>query len=277
MRAPVTDWVRGTLFRLWSGRRPKPGLRILTYHGGDEAIALREHVRVLQDCCTIVGADDVAGMVTGERPWPTDRTEVLITFDDGWLDAHERARDLPQWIGRSPIMFVVGATLCAPTRATGPWLARYWHPMRQLCGPAELRDLLRAGWTLGGHTWSHCDCGQPQDWEQEITASRAALADFAGSEPRFFAYPFGRPQNVSKGAQQAVRDAGYLAAMTTVRGANAPSTPRTALHRDSVHCGWGAAHIRGLLVGPLDHCRRPPVSPEAHPSEPRTAHGHYAS
>jgi peptidoglycan/xylan/chitin deacetylase (PgdA/CDA1 family) len=55
----------------------------------------------------------------------------------------------------------------------------------------QVRELARAGWTIGAHTVSHLNVSlAPRaEAEAEIAGSRDAIAAVLGAPPRHFAYP----------------------------------------------------------------------------------------
>lgn len=85
---------------------------------------------------------------------------------------------------------------------------------RLYLSPSQLRDLVDAGMTLGGHGRTHpwLDAVDDERCRDEITASAAFLASYdAGPWP--FAYPFGA---APASARATLADAGFVAAFTTI-------------------------------------------------------------
>jgi peptidoglycan/xylan/chitin deacetylase (PgdA/CDA1 family) len=82
---------------------------------------------------------------------------------------------------------------------------------------ARVKTLLRAGWELGDHTATHPDLTTvgADALRAEVIDSKADLEALFGVPVDFFCYPYGR---LDDDVVQAVRDAGFLAATTTVRG-----------------------------------------------------------
>jgi peptidoglycan/xylan/chitin deacetylase (PgdA/CDA1 family) len=85
-----------------------------------------------------------------------------------------------------------------------------------------LRALRGAGMSIGGHTGSHPILSRVDDAtaREEIVAGKARLEAVLGEQIRLFAYPNGRP-GVDYDARHTamVREAGYVAAVTTSPGA----------------------------------------------------------
>jgi peptidoglycan/xylan/chitin deacetylase (PgdA/CDA1 family) len=97
------------------------------------------------------------------------------------------------------------------------------HPLRGEGRPltiAELEQLgARAGVTVGAHTMQHRALSSLSAAERlaELRESRRFVQNTIGREVEFFSYPFGRARDVGSDSQQAVAEAGYRAACTTVQ------------------------------------------------------------
>ena len=96
-----------------------------------------------------------------------------------------------------------------------------------MMGSAQVQALHVAGMTIGAHTVSHPILArlQPSEAASEIAASKQHLEGLLQSRVSVFAYPNGRPARDYVGASvDAVRDAGFDAAVTTAAGAAASGT-----------------------------------------------------
>jgi peptidoglycan/xylan/chitin deacetylase (PgdA/CDA1 family) len=108
--------------------------------------------------------------------------------------------------------------------------------------PADVRQLIAAGWEIDAHTISHPDLttiGSAQ-LQQEVGGSRKHLQAQFGVPVNFFAYPAGRFDYT---VIQAVKAAGFLAATTTQLGLAKPSEDPYALPRVRVN---GSDGVDGL-------------------------------
>lgn len=82
-----------------------------------------------------------------------------------------------------------------------------------------LRKAVRSGYVeAGGHTVTHpalsiAGLG-------EISEGKRRLEDELGVKARFFSYPFGEARDISSAAASAAKEAGFLAALTTLSGFN---------------------------------------------------------
>lgn len=106
----------------------------------------------------------------------------------------------------------------------------------------EVRELKRRGVEIGAHADTHWAMhgGQSADYVRgQASLSRARVEAEIGP-CRYFAYPFGNTRDVSRDAWQAVRDAGFAYAFTTLSGTLDASTnpwlmPRYGLRPEEPH------------------------------------------
>jgi peptidoglycan/xylan/chitin deacetylase (PgdA/CDA1 family) len=109
--------------------------------------------------------------------------------------------------------------------------------------PAAVRTLIRAGWEVDAHTFTHPDLttvGEEQ-LRHEVADSRAVLRRTYGVPVNFFCYPAGR---YDARVITALRSAGYLAATTTEPGLASPAEPPFQLKRIRVNASDG---VEGLV------------------------------
>lgn len=92
----------------------------------------------------------------------------------------------------------------------------------------QVRALDREGVEIGAHADRHWSMheGQSRNFlREQVLRPRQRIEEEIGS-CRFFAYPFGQREDVSRAAWEAVRDAGYEHAFTTIAGTlNASTNP----------------------------------------------------
>jgi peptidoglycan/xylan/chitin deacetylase (PgdA/CDA1 family) len=123
---------------------------------------------------TITGDQLVEHLARGA---PVPLKPVLLTFDDGSAGQYTHAFPVLRRHHFKATFFVMTVVLGKPG-----WLTR-----------AQVRELDRAGMTIGAHTWDHKPVPQYRgsDWDTEITAPTRDLQRIVGHRIRLFAYPFG--------------------------------------------------------------------------------------
>lgn len=97
----------------------------------------------------------------------------------------------------------------------------------------QARNLAARGVEIGAHTVSHNVLSSltPAEQRYEIAIGRTALERALDLEVESFAYPFGRSWDFDEGTVEAVRDAGFRAAVTTHAGVNRRSSDPLRLAR----------------------------------------------
>jgi peptidoglycan/xylan/chitin deacetylase (PgdA/CDA1 family) len=102
---------------------------------------------------------------------------------------------------------------------------------------AQVQTMSRMeGITIGAHTVSHPVLSRvslPRA-EEEIAASRAAIAQKIGRPVRFFSYPDGTAASFTPAIADLVRKAGFALAVSTIPGSNGPESNPFALRRIAV-------------------------------------------
>jgi peptidoglycan/xylan/chitin deacetylase (PgdA/CDA1 family) len=102
----------------------------------------------------------------------------------------------------------------------------------------EIEAMKRCKWiSFGGHTMHHpilAHLSEPHEVEYEVRESRTELEHHLGSRVRSFAYPVGKLEDIGEHGVRSVRKAGYVWAVTTIKGWNTPHSNPYLLHRLSV-------------------------------------------
>jgi peptidoglycan/xylan/chitin deacetylase (PgdA/CDA1 family) len=190
---------------------------------------------------------------------PARRTQLTLTFDDGYASWHEAVAPLLE-DRRLPAVFFVSSGLVGlegeEARAFVRNRLRRRRELR-LIGMAQLQDLARHPlFEVGAHTLTHADLGRVTDRDvarTEIAADRARLEDWLGSPVRWFAYPFGGPRNVSRTARAVVEDVGMSAAFTLIPGWWEPTAgDRFRIGRDGLDPSLPYAVWQAWLRGGYD-------------------------
>ena len=165
------------------------------------------------------------------------RPSVAITFDDGYADNCEFA--IPLLLRRNiPFTYFV-TTKVVEDQSCFPHDLEAGAPLRPN-SITELRSMADAGVEIGAHTRTHPDLGASTDsaWlDDEIEGSKHDLESWIGRKVRYFAFPFGLPENTSPEAFAAVKRAGFSGVCTAYGAYNLPSETKSP---------WGAMHLRRI-------------------------------
>lgn len=227
--------------RAWAAARrligTPTGIPILTYHGTP---AERSHrwwhdftgqMSLLSDLgYEVVTLADVVDHVTQGKA--RDRRGVAITFDDGWRNILDVG--LPELARRG-----WPATVFIPTS----FLDR-----RPFVTRTELRDIAAQGFEIGNHTHTHPDVAtiSPDALREELGRCSQELAEVVGRPPRFFCYPFGRYDPISR---DVVARFGFAGACAGRYDFNRPGGDPFVLRRVLQEPGEGTKELRARLAG----------------------------
>ena len=166
------------------------------------------------------------------------RISACITFDDGYAENCDVA--LPLLIQKKiPCTYFVTAQPVLE-RTPFPHDVRLGRPLA-MNTPEQLRDLARCGIEIGAHTRTHPNLAQiadPHRLADEITQARDDLQAAIGAPIRYFAFPFGKHEQMSTQAFDVARTAGYEAVCSAYGGFCYPGDDPFHLQR---RCVDGAA------------------------------------
>lgn len=102
----------------------------------------------------------------------------------------------------------------------------------------EIAAMRSSEWiSFGSHTMHHpilSRLSDPAEIEYEITVARSILEKHLGLSVSSFAYPLGKPEDITEQGISSVQKAGYRWAVTTVNGWNTSQTNPLFLHRLTV-------------------------------------------
>ena len=152
---------------------------------------------------------------------------VVLTFDDGYADNVELGLPMLERHGFAATVFLVSA---AGDRAG--WRSAEDVQGRPLLVPADARSL-KGRLEFGAHSRTHprLPSLELHELEREISGSRSELEQALGIPVTVFAYPYGEK---NAAVEQAVEQAGYVAACGIEPGRNRPSCDLYALKRFEV-------------------------------------------
>ena len=170
--------------------------------------------------------------------------DVLLTFDDGYLDNYTVAFPLLQEFGLNAAIFVV-----ADFQRRRNW----WDdalPTRNapLLEPRHMREMATHGIEFGSHTLSHPVLSQLGDvaLRNELADSKHAVEDIVGRPVHHLAYPYGY---VDERTKDAVRAAGYKAAFAVNSGPLRPTADLFEIRRLLMGDSSNWLYIHSKMLG----------------------------
>jgi len=190
----------------------------------------------------------------GDSPRPA----AHITFDDGYAENLDAA--LPMLIRRQvPCTYfvtlenIVTGQPFAHDRQVGK---RF--PVNTV---AQVRQLADQGIEIGAHTRTHPDLGAVHSAEQlvdEIAVAKYELEALLDRPVRYFAFPFGQPQNLGGTAVELARRAGFAGICSAYGGYNFPGDD--AFHLQRCHGDPELARLKNTAtLDPRHLLRRRPT------------------
>lgn len=220
------------------------GVPVLMYHsisedGGALTIApavFDQHLAYLAKAgFTTVSLAQVVDEQEGRGSLPA--YPIVLTFDDGYLDAVKTVLPLLQKRGQTGTFFVVSGFTGADASH------RYSDGKQEHVVESEVRQLAAAGMEIGSHTVKHLRLTglKPAELRVELDQSKSDLEKVLGSRVDFFSYPFTAQRSDIRAA---VQRAGYRGAVAGPHGNGDPYD----LQRITIHRGMTAQDLRGLLA-----------------------------
>lgn len=195
---------------------------VLTFHSIDDGVSPLSFSRTsLEAMLDIFYEGGVSILSLDDLLMDDQRDGVAITFDDGISSVfHEalpifRDRKIPahvfvvsNWVGRDNRW---------PSQPTGA-------PPLRLMDWDQLEAMQRAGFRIEGHTANHPDLRTLTEAaiEQEMCDADEIIQRRLGSRPRYFAYPFGCLNDVSKSVAGRLYKASFTTKLDYLRPGMAP-------------------------------------------------------
>lgn len=144
---------------------------------------------------------------------------LAITFDDGYLDNHEIAAPILRSMNLPATFFITSRFIGSDTV---PWWDEQLAVQPGWMTWDQVRDLRAQGFEVGSHTATHLDLGRApvEQIAADLRESRVTLEAALGERVDLFAYPYGRPENISEEARAIVREVGFRSCPSCHGGLN---------------------------------------------------------
>jgi peptidoglycan/xylan/chitin deacetylase (PgdA/CDA1 family) len=229
--------------------------RVADKHPNDWTIStvrFRDQMQWLKRRFEIVSLESAQQRIAaGENVRPT----LCITFDDGYAENCQMA--IPWLIDAGiPFTYFV-STLYMQLGKPFPHDVARGQPL-QPNTIEQLRNMAASGVEIGAHARTHADLGaihSESKLRDEIVGSKEDLENVLGQTVRYFAFPFGMPQNLSTAAFRIACEAPFQGVCSAYGGYNAPAGDSFHLRRIhgypewSRFCNWLTMDSRKLHLG----------------------------
>lgn len=237
------------LAALWNGLVARRGVRILAYHGVESppqspfSVSVDNfdsQMKYLKEKCNVITLTEFLDFRKDGHQWPDH--SVVVTFDDGFFNVYENAFDILNKYGLPAECFVIAAKLNEKDRA--------------FMGRDEVTSLSKSPLiTIGSHSLTHRSIERVADQKEraaEVVQSKSDIERVLGSDIDHFCYPYGTYKDFGPKSVDAIQQAGYLAACTSVNGINFAETDPYRLRRTKIEWGDDPKTFRRIMNGALD-------------------------
>jgi peptidoglycan/xylan/chitin deacetylase (PgdA/CDA1 family) len=232
--------------------------RITTFHDiQPEAFDnFQTNINFLKQKTNVIGFQDYF-----EGRLSKKKINVIITFDDGYKSWLTYAVPALKTLGLPATFFVttgfVGLSKEAESEFIRSKLLVTTSLLRISGGLSdnEVKRIAEQGFTLGGHTLSHCNLGKYQDLgtlKYEIAGDKLRLERISRASIEYFAYPSGAYDNPTIDLVKVLEELGFRGAVTTVPGFNNKNANPYLLRRDLTRDYMPAPVFRAIVYGSHD-------------------------
>ena len=247
----LSGW--STLRRRYLRRKKYYLTRVVCFHRVHSPVNFTHKLQLLQEEYNVVALRDIFD----PAKLLDTKTNVAITFDDGFVDQVEVGLPILRELGIPATFFLPSGSIgLQGNEATRFYQERVGIPCERALSPAEVTELAREPLVeIGAHSRSHADLGL-MEYEaplvDEVTGARRDLEAMTGTSVIRFAYPFGGAVNYSRDTIRALKETGFEAAFTIVPGFNSPDSDPYQLHRDSLDPSMSDLLFRAWMDGAYD-------------------------
>ena len=210
--------------------------RVADDHLNDWTMSTRSfarQIRWLHSRFDIVSLSEAQTRISSGR---NQRPTACITFDDGYADNRRFA--IPLLLNhRIPFTYFVSTNHVLGGESF-PHDVAAGHPL-QVNTLAHLREMAASGIEIGAHTRSHANLGADltrEEMVEEIVGSKRELEAAIGNNVRYFAFPYGKHENLSATAFRVALEAGFDGVCSAYGGYNFPGNDAFHLRRFHADC-----------------------------------------
>lgn len=232
-----------------------PRITVVLYHRVSDSVRdnltvgieqFDRQMALLRQHCEVLSIEQVLDTRTIPR---SRRPLVCVTFDDGYLDNYEHATPI-LLAHRIPAAFFVSTGIVG-TDGRFPHDIRRGNPPIPVMRWDHLREMHRAGFTIGSHSVSHIDCAgelEHKVWA-ELVKSRDDLRREIGIGDVIFGYPYGGRQHMTPARLELVKQAGYVGCLSAYGGTNVGRVERFDVRRIGIQWEFSDAAFLFACLG----------------------------
>jgi peptidoglycan/xylan/chitin deacetylase (PgdA/CDA1 family) len=213
-------------------------LRPLYFHevGAHDAQNFCEILKRLRREGDFVNTETCLAMLKGSRP--IAGRFFHLSFDDGHRSLFEQAIPVLNQMQIPALFFVCSSRVGVDSNLLT------WE---------DLRKMQSWGFEIGSHTRTHAnliEAARTGTLEEELAGSKREIERRLRTACPYFAWPFGRKQDINKASLQAVVEAGYQASFGAFRGSiHAGVTDAFQIPRHHLEASWPWRHVRFFAYG----------------------------
>ena len=218
---------------------PEPGARLAEYGVRPETFAAQMDA-LARSGWRCLGLHELVGLLAARAPLPG--RSFVLTFDDGYDDLPVHVEPVLARHGFHATVFLVTGRL----GEFNAWDAKHGDPPRPLLSRARVRELDGGVFRFESHSVTHpfLTGVEPARARAEVFDSKRDLEDLLGRAMTVFSYPHGL---FDAAVEALVREAGYTAAATDIRGLNRAGTPLLRIRRVMMRLADGPRGFRFKL------------------------------
>ena len=205
--------------------------RVADDHPNDWTMSTRSfarQLRWLRSRFDIVSLSEAQARIASGR---NQRPTACITFDDGYADNRRFA--IPLLLKHHiPFTYFVSTNHVLGGESF-PHDVAAGQPL-EVNTLLQLREMAAAGVEIGAHTRSHANLGADLTHDQlvdELVGSKDELEAAIGRDVRYFAFPYGKHENLSAAAFRIAFEAGFDGVCSAYGGYNFPGDDAFHLRR----------------------------------------------
>lgn len=222
---------RNSIFRL----QRKPISRFVAFHDLPPTALkhFENNLIFLKHNTNVVSFDDfMSGRLSAEK------INIVITFDDGFKSWITHAVPILQKLALPATFFISSGFIGLSKNDEDIFIQSNLLLKGKTSGSLtsdDIKKMADQGFTIGGHTLSHCILSTLRDKVKlisEIVEDKSNLERLIGKKINYFAYPSGVYYNRSMNITNELCEAGYKGAVTTIPGFNNYYTNPFLLHRE---------------------------------------------